>query len=229
MEIHGEGCVIENIESFFSSVNSLELEVTQNSGASKDLSDLLTKLKETEKDSLLGTHTISLRKLMDRLRDIIDSETGIKYSYTVERKRIDTQMLLNNVGSLLSSDVYETLPILAKDDLKEAGKCIAFNLPTASAFHLMRTVESTLRELYFKNIKRNRLARLEWGPMEKALESKRGTRKPDAALIEHLKHIRKSFRNPTQHPDATYDIEQAQDLFNLCIDVLNRMSKELSK
>jgi len=38
-----------------------------------------------------------------------------------------------------------------------------------------------------------------------------------------LDNIRRSFRNPTQHPDKIYDIQEVQDLFGLCIDAINRM------
>ena len=51
-----------------------------------------------------------------------------------------------------------------------------------------------------------------WGPMVDSLR-KRKTRvsKP---LLDNLDNIRYSFRNPTQHPEKTYDIEEVQDLFN---------------
>jgi hypothetical protein len=48
-------------------------------------------------------------------------------------------------------------------------------------------------------------------------------------LLDNLDNIRHSFRNPTQHPDKIYDIQEVQDLFGLCIDAVNRMVKILSK
>jgi hypothetical protein len=43
----------------------------------------------------------------------------------------------------------------------------------------------------------------------------------------HLDNIRVSFRNPTQHPEAIYDIHEVQDLWSICVDVINRMVKIL--
>jgi len=42
-------------------------------------------------------------------------------------------------------------------------------------------------------------------------------------LFDNLDNIRFNFRNPTQHPETIYDIELSQDLFSICIDVINRM------
>jgi hypothetical protein len=39
--------------------------------------------------------------------------------------------------------------------------------------------------------------------------------------------IRTNYRNPTQHPEAIYTIDTAQDLFGVCIDVLGKMASEL--
>lgn len=52
---------------------------------------------------------------------------------------------------------------------------------------------------------------------------------PPAALLDNLDNIRRSFRNPTQHPDKIYDIQEAQDLFHLCVDVVNRMAPLLRR
>jgi hypothetical protein len=64
-----------------------------------------------------------------------------------------------------------------------------------------------------------------WGPMIEHLKKRRNA--PQKTLIDHLDHIRINFRNPTQHPDAIYDIDQAQDLLAVSIDVVNRMVQEL--
>jgi len=44
-------------------------------------------------------------------------------------------------------------------------------------------------------------------------------------MLDHLDHIRVSFRNPIQHREARYELEEAQDLLSLSIDALNRMAK----
>jgi hypothetical protein len=46
---------------------------------------------------------------------------------------------------------------------------------------------------------------------------------PAGPLLNNLDNIREHYRNPTQHPDKVYDINEVQDLFGLCIDAINRM------
>jgi hypothetical protein len=48
-------------------------------------------------------------------------------------------------------------------------------------------------------------------------------------LPDHIDNIRVNFRSPTQHPDARYEIEEAQDLLSLSIDFLNRMARHLAE
>ena len=60
-----------------------------------------------------------------------------------------------------------------------------------------------------------------WGPILTALRTIR--RPPPPALIVNLDDIRVSFRNPTQHPDKVYDIDEAQDVFIRCIGAVNQM------
>ena len=66
-----------------------------------------------------------------------------------------------------------------------------------------------------------------WRDIVVALKKRRDP--PPAELLDNLDNIRKSFRNPTQHPEKIYDIEEVQDLFGLAIDVVNRMTAYLTR
>ncbi len=68
-----------------------------------------------------------------------------------------------------------------------------------------------------------------WRAMVQNLASKRkfGRDKNYEVLFKNLENICVSFRNPTQHPEKIYDIEEVQDLWGLSVDVINRMSKDL--
>lgn len=91
----------------------------------------------------------------------------------------------------------------------------------------MRCLEAVLREYYSSLIKRQRVTPLLWGPMVQHLRRRRDA--PPKALLDHLDNIRVNFRNPTQHPDARYELEEAQDLLSVSIDALNRMARDLAE
>jgi hypothetical protein len=59
--------------------------------------------------------------------------------------------------------------------------------------------------------------------MLEELEKPRRVRSPDPGVLEHLDSIRNRFRNPTQHPEKVYDIEEAQNLFGQCLSVIEGM------
>jgi hypothetical protein len=81
---------------------------------------------------------------------------------------------------------------------------------------MLRATEETLKRYYCDKIKRNR-SNLMWGPMITSMRAR--PKSFPAALLNHLDHIRAGFRNPTAHPDKVFDIDEAQDLLSLCIDV----------
>jgi hypothetical protein len=47
--------------------------------------------------------------------------------------------------------------------------------------------------------------------------------------MSHLDGIRVHFRNPTQHPEAFYTLDEAQDLLNQTITAVNMIHRELPK
>lgn len=155
------------------------------------------------------------------LRDTLYAEASGLVAYVVVDKRVDVNKLLNNMSALLAPNVFDALTNVAKHDMTEAGKCIAFNRPTAAAFHVLRATESILRDFYKTEVKRNRIKSEMWG--EIVADLRRRKKGPQKALLDNLDNIRSNFRNPTQHPEKVYDIEECQDLLSLCIDVINRM------
>jgi hypothetical protein len=142
-------------------------------------------------------------------------------------KRWDVDKLLHDPESLFSPGVLESFGEHARVDFESACRCLAFECSTAAAFHLMRGTEAALRDYYCVIVKRGRLEprKRQWGPMLERLEAR--SKPPPASLMVALDNIRKHYRNPTQHPDAIYDNEQAQDLLGLCIPVIHQMASEM--
>jgi hypothetical protein len=149
-------------------------------------------------------------------------------AFTPTPKRLDLTRLLSDVSSLFAPDVFNALPSGARYDFSEAGKCIAFERATAAAFHILRATEDVLRFYYNGMVRHRRITSLMWGPIVIDLR-KRTLTKQYEPLNNHLDNIRVSFRNPTQHPEAIYDVHEVQDLWAVCVDVVNRMIRTLKK
>lgn len=212
-----------NIRSFFGYLDELGLAVTRRVARPR----LTAFLQSIEGQAALSAQKAAeLQRIMAEIRTTLDAELEGVEAYTPTPKRLDLRHLLETIGSLFAPTTYDVLPEIARYDFAEAGKCIAFERPTAAAFHILRGTESTLRFYYEQMIRQNRIPSRMWGPIVQDLRLRPRTREYDV-LNNHLDNIRNSFRNPTQHPEATYDIHEVQDLWSVCVDVVNRMIRTL--
>lgn len=217
--VHKDCCILWNIDQFLSILDELNLVVAKR--ASYKLQEVREHLSKTDPAHLLTSQEAEeLSTTMTDLRRTLEAELQGNIAYVITDKRIDVQKLLSGVGSLMSPGVFDSLPEVAKHDFSEAGKCIAFERPTAAAFHVLRGTESVLRHYYKVIVHRNR-SELLWGAMVASLKTRRS--KISSALLSQLDYIRLEFRNPTQHPEKIYDIQEAQDIFGLCVEVVARM------
>jgi hypothetical protein len=222
--IHGDGYIVANIERVFEHLKEFDLPVTLRSCT--PLEEILKELKALPPESKITQEQATrLNNIVIDIRKVLEAESSGKLTYTVTEKRLDVSKLLYDVASLFGKNVFTLLPDIAKYDFNEAGLCIAFSRPTAAAFHLLRGTESVLREFYCSRVKRNRVSSLLWGPIVAHLRKRKSP--PPEVLLNNLDNIRVSYRNPTQHPELRYDIDEAQDLFGLCVEVVNRMFKHM--
>jgi len=220
----GKMFILSNLRRFFRFIDDIGLQVT--SRAASDLRRLMQELEGAAKDAILTTEQAKrLSPGMTDLRKTLVAEIEGFEAYLVTPKRLDVNRLLKHPEQLLAPQAFGSFPALARFDIAEAGKCIAFERPTAAAFHLLRATECAIRALCQKYVKRNR-PQLMWGPMVARLRAVRPLR-GEESFLNNLDDIRLAFRNPTQHPDKVYDIEEVQDLWGRCIDVLNRIAKHL--
>lgn len=165
----------------------------------------------------------SIKGSMSHIENIVYSEALTKEIFPIPQRRYNGDYLLYEPWELLNSGAFIKLSDIAQFDFISACRCLIFGESTACAFHILRTTEETLKQYYYRFIKAGRTPKPMWAQMVVALKNKK-TKKPDENLLSSLDMIRVSYRNPTQHPEAIYDINEAQDLLGLCIDVLNKMT-----
>lgn len=190
------------------------------------LGEVLKSLQNSPQHSTLSEKQAeSIREGMQTVATIWKYEVVNLEAYIITEKRLPVNRLLADVSKLFAESVYYVLPDIAQYDFAQAGKCIAFELPTAAAFHILRGTEDVLRS-YYSALTTPSRQHLPWGPMVREL-SQISDDPPPKELLKNLDNIRVSFRNPTQHPEKRYDLDKVQDLFNLCVDVVNRIAKDL--
>ena len=214
-----------NIDRFLKELDKLELNVTRR--ASRDLKKLYETLNKLPEDSKFeGDNRNELLETITALRKTFQAETEGIQAIIITDKRYSIDKL-QNIRTLLDSGVYDKLPDLARYDLDECGLCICFERNTAAGFHLLRATEEILKHFHKIYIRKKYTTFKTWGNYTNELKNKNKGKRPDISLINHLDNIRNSFRNPTQHPDKIYDVEEVQNLLGVCLDVINRMGREL--
>jgi hypothetical protein len=133
-----------------------------------------------------------------------------------------TENLINKAYLQIDESIRPLLLPLALNDVTEAGKCLAFRVPTAAAFHLSRAIETGMNQYYealtgkpfaLKDAAKN------WAIKTQALKDARAEEK----ITEFLVHIRKGYRNPITHPDVILEPTEAFNFFPQAISVISMM------
>lgn len=213
------------INDYLEKIISLELQVT--SHVVKGLQEIIHKLKAEKSDDKISDELLTqIVKIVEGADKTLDAELELKKVLSVTPKRFDLGMLLERPQGLLAAESWDCLSETGKKDFGQATRCVAMSLATAAAFHLMRAVEEAVKLLYFEYVKQNRMEKPMWGPMLDKLRAKNRP-KPSSELIDQLDIIRKNFRNPTQHPEKFYSMDEAQDLLNGSIVAINGVCREI--
>lgn len=227
--LSGDNYLLKNLEWLRDSLETLGLTVSRNlyNKIIKPIEEELS--REPLNDD--GFSTISADQAKRLSEKIIILENTVfaeaethKVAHPIPR-RIHLDHLLETPGEILGRGVFDQLSELAKSDLSYSCKCIAFECATAAAFHILRCIEECVRCLhrsYFPRGNQNRA----WGALTSELKSKEKNPKPDMVLLNHLDHIRTRFRNPTDHPEKLYEIEESEDLVHLAVDIINRCTRD---
>lgn len=130
----------------------------------------------------------------------------------------------------ISEPLRNLLKEKAKADIVEAGKCLAFRVSTASAFHACRAIETGIDQYIEVLTGKPYEVSLNggnnnWGAKTDALEKAGAEEK----VTEFLTHIRKQYRNPVTHPEVVVDEREAVDLFVASLSAISMMLGAVKK
>lgn len=188
--------------------------------------ELVNELEAKNRTDAVDALAAKMSEEFERIEATVFAEASTKRIYSLPARRFNTEFLLTTPEKLLKEGAFEKLNEIAKIDFASACRCILFGEATAAAFHILRATESVLKVYYCHHRRQNRLQKPMWAGMVDQLRAKTRNR-PPAALLASLDLIRTAYRNPTNHPEAIYQIDSAQDLFGVCLDVIGKMTDEL--
>jgi hypothetical protein len=147
--------------------------------------------------------------------------------FSVNPKGIyDTRLLIESPENRFPEKTRNLLPPQTLYDFREAGKCLAFECPTAAAFHTLRGTEALMIKYYEVlagtpwNLKQR-----DWGAYIRELKAIPA----DTRITDRLDEIRRFERNPILHPENNVELERALPLFEMVGGVIVLMVEEIEK
>lgn len=156
---------------------------------------------------------VSFRFDLERFETIFSAEMTDTATYFVPRRGIfNTAALVDTADEAFPAEIRGFIPQKTQDDWRSAGRCLAFNLLSASGFHVARAVEGTL-EAYYQSFTGKTGTENGWNDYIKALEGVTGLKPPSPKTIAGLRQMKDDYRNPLMHPRVVLNEPEARILF----------------
>ena len=161
-----------------------------------------------------------------KFETVLAAECQVLDTYFVSKKGAYSTVDLVERAHTVFGPLISRLPEQARRDFDHAGKSLAFDLPTASAFHSMRGTETVIRKYYEVVVGKPPKQRMRnWHAYIKILTE----HKADDRVTAFLDHIRETYRNPVLHPEEIVDEDQALILFGTAVSVVSLMIREIDR
>lgn len=203
-------------------------DVEQSREHSQHMSALLTMFigmhKLNGETTLTEENVLKFNRVFSELDRALAVELGRAPIFFVTRTgAYDTRTLI--AGASATYDDYDwNIPLATRMDTDEAGRCMAFSLPTAAGFHIARATETVIK-LYMttygcaapKESQRN------WAHYVDALK----TAGAPETICNQLHQLRILHRNPLSHPDQTLEMADARVLWAMCESLILTMARDM--
>jgi hypothetical protein len=196
----------------------------------EDAVDSIMTLRAAGNETDLATwQTHQLREAAVKFETVLAAECQVLDTYFVSKKgTYSTADLVDHAHFQIPESVRDKLTDQTKLDFDQAGKCIAFDVPTAAAFHLLRGTEAVIRQYYEQLVpgpKKAPARARNWGVYIKLLRDHSAEEKVTSLLT----HIKDAYRNPVLHPEENYTDEMVQVLFGVCVSAIVMIVDALNK
>ena len=149
-------------------------------------------------------------------KTIFSAEVRNLATYFVSKKSIyQTNDLIQKADELFPESIREKFTGQVTYDLREAGKCLAFDLSTAAGFHIARAVEGVLFEwlkiICPAEIQEIKESQRNLGNYIKMASGNGG----DPKVCSSLDQFRDLHRNPLIHPETVLTVDEALTLLGI--------------
>ena len=158
---------------------------------------------------------------------VLQAELQTLAAYQVEQKgAYSIDKLVESAQEVFPPSTLRSLNAPVISEIRQAGRCLAYDVATACGFHTMRAVELVMHGYYLAVLKPAKTDRLpDWGSYIKAFRTSEDVHAHKAA--ELLQHLKDQHRNLIMHPDIVLSDDEAASLFELGKATIIVMSEKL--
>jgi len=161
---------------------------------------------------------------IDTFQIALSEELKLSPLFSVEDKgNLSIVRLVDGASSGYPAITIELLDDFIKQEINEAGKCLAFSRPTACGFHILRAVEIGLKGYVLAATGTlPKINNRNWGEYITQMTNAGAS----SNLIDLLK-ILKTKRNPVMHPQDSLELEEAIGIFCICQNVIETLISDV--
>jgi hypothetical protein len=188
---------------------------------------IIERARQEPEGTVTYSECMALASGKEEFEKCFERETKMLSVFTVTPKgTYDTRILIEDPQEEFPERMVAVLPDKFVNDLKQAARCLVFDIPVGCAFHICRATESLMIAYYGK------LAGQPWPFPNRDWSSyidQLVKHKAPATITSRLKEIKDMDRNAYIHPDKEVSLEEAQVLYRLCSGVNYYMAEEMVK
>jgi hypothetical protein len=193
----------------------------------RELLQAIKKLStEADQERILDFFDVySVTQSLEKFEAVFTAELNVTTAYLVTKKRgYDTSDLVARAEVLFPAELQEKIPECITD-IREAGKCIAFEMGTSAGFHILRATELVMRK-YWDAVTKG-AERPTNGSMGVYLHEMEQQKAGDEKVIAALRQIKDLHRNVLMHPEENLTLDDAIALLGISQSAIVAMLREI--
>lgn len=215
----------------FGSMNELAYLLGQYELAQPELSTLRSLAREfgskysKEKRNLDDADRANLVVIIERIEAAVAQEISRRNfaELTPVEGILNYNRLLSEGIRYILGETAQTLPSIVSRDLNEAIKCLSYGAPTASVMIGLRAVEGMLKQVHC--ILTGDATKKTWKQLLEGIQQDlRNRGVEESPLFGYLNYVR-DVRNQADHPDRTFTLLEAEQLFMHAIHIIREVEK----
>jgi hypothetical protein len=215
------------LDQFFNTSKVLPLELS--SDAANEIMDAIKtinkKMYAEPPEEVTAWELSNLKLKLGQLETVMGLELQRHLTYLVSQIGGYSMPILTTKAEVnIAEDALDVIGEQAKKDFREAGRCLAFEVPTAAGYHAMRATENVLRQ-YYKLVTGKPIDRIDWGTCTADLKKAKANQK----IVQVLDQIRDLHRNPLMHPEDFLSMKEAISLFDIAKSAIGSVAEEIAE